>query len=137
MRKKLLQGIKAFLGCCCLMTGISCQQNPGIHTVDAAAFKQIIANSDSVQLIDVRTPEEYQNGHITDAILMDVKADSFTASAEDKLNKDIPVAVYCRSGKRSLHAANLLTTLGFKQIYNLKGGITEWKEKGMEVATEP
>ena len=82
-----------------------------------------------VQIVDVRTAEEFAEGNIPNAILIDVKKDDFLEQATAKLDKERPVALYCRSGRRSVQAANLLTEAGFKNVANLKGGILAWKNK--------
>lgn len=76
-------------------------------------FSSIIDSAD-VQLLDVRTAEEYDEGHIKNAILIDVRSESFLTTAEKKLDKKKTIAVYCRSGRRSAHAASLLAEKGFK-----------------------
>lgn len=92
--------------------------------VDVNGFEKAIKN-DSVQILDVRTSEEFAEGHIKGAIQVDVFSANFLADAESKLKKDRTVAVYCRSGKRSANAAKQLTSKGFKVI-NLEGGIMAW-----------
>lgn len=75
-------------------------------------------------LLDVRTKEEYEAGHIKDSILIPV--DNLEVEAEKNLrDKEAPIFVYCRSGNRSLAAANILIKLGYKSVYNL-GGINNW-----------
>lgn len=75
-------------------------------------------------LLDVRTKEEYDTGHIKGSMLIPV--DNLKAEAENKLkDKDSPIFVYCRSGNRSVTAANILVNLGYKNVHNL-GGINNW-----------
>lgn len=81
----------------------------------------------TIQLIDVRTPEEYALGHIPGACNMDVNADGF-ARKITTLDKQKPVAVYCRSGKRSKIAARELASMGFK-VYELDSGMINWNGK--------
>ena len=78
------------------------------------------------------TKEEYAEGHLEGAVGLDVKAPSFKQIALDKLDKGRPVAVYCRSGKRSASAAGILAAQGF-QVTNLEGGIMAWKEAGKPI----
>lgn len=87
-------------------------------------FKEKI-NAKKVQLIDVRTAREYKAGHIEGAKNIDFYAGNF-ASQFNKLNKNQPVFLYCRTGARSRHAANKLADMGFEEIYDLKGGIVKW-----------
>lgn len=100
--------------------------------IDADAFAQLITNAD-VQLVDVRTPAEFAQGHIADALLIDFKAADFDALCAEKLDKARPVAIYCRSGKRSAAAAQRLVAAGF-EVYNLQGGILEWTSGGKPLA---
>lgn len=99
-----------------------------IHTMEAADFAAA-PQEQSMPLVDVRTAEEYAEGHLPGAINVDVKQDSFTEQA--KLLGDT-LAVYCLRGSRSMKAATLLAKEG-KEVYNLAGGITAWKEAGMPV----
>lgn len=82
-------------------------------------------------LIDVRTPEEFQNGHIEGAHSADVTSASFVESINAlAIPKDSPVYVYCRSGSRSKKAMNMLESQGFKSIYELNSGIIGWQKAG-------
>lgn len=96
--------------------------------VNVDEFQALIADS-SMQLLDVRTPEEYDEGHIAGATLVDVNDSSFIERAVAVLDKQRPVAVYCRSGRRSARAANLLVAQGF-QVTNLNGGVMAWRDAG-------
>ena len=85
---------------------------------------QIVTNN--IKPIDVRTPSEYNGGHIKNAINVDFfNGGNFNAYFE-KVNKEKPVYVYCRSGARSQKAARKLLKMGFTQVYDLKGGFTAW-----------
>lgn len=103
----------------------------GMSVVPVDEFAQFITQSD-VQLLDVRTPEEFEAGHIEGAVLIDYRTDpdGFLEKAEAQLQKDKPVALYCRSGKRSHSAAELMHKAGFKQLVELDGGILAWQEAG-------
>ena len=96
---------------------------------------QTILHSEDVQLIDVRTPEEYSDGHIENSQNIDFKSPTF---GEDilVLDKSKPVIVYCKSGKRSGNSSKILMKAGFIKVYDLEGGILEWKEKGLEVVQD-
>ena len=83
----------------------------------------------NVQLLDVRTQEEYDEGHIAGAMLVDVNDSAFVSQAMNVLNKQRPVAVYCRSGRRSARAAGLLVEQGFT-VTNLNGGVIAWQDSG-------
>lgn len=108
-----------------------CNTNDNIISVSAPEFDKEI-KADSVQLLDVRTPQEYAGGHIDGALNINVQSDDFQRMVENELSKDSTILVYCRSGRRSMDAAQILTNLGYK-VVNLKGGIIEWKEDGLPV----
>ena len=105
-------------------------QNAAYKTVNVEAFEELISQR-NVQLLDVRTQAEYDEGHLENALLIDVNGESFLADAEAQLQKDKTVAVYCRSGRRSASAAEKLSKDGF-DVVNLDGGITAWIEAGKD-----
>lgn len=107
---------------------MACKSEPKqtVSTVNVVEFGEAL--SDDVQLVDVRTPEEYAEGHIEDSELIDVKSDDFSEKIQH-LDKDQPVYVYCRSGKRSQKAAEIMKELGFKEIIDLDGGYEAWSEQ--------
>jgi rhodanese-related sulfurtransferase len=102
-----------------------------IYTVDVSTFSWEIGIRQT-QIIDVRTLTEYKEGHIYDAINMSVDDPSFVHQIQT-LDKNSPVAVYCRSGIRSIHAAKILKDNGFRIIYNLNGGLNQWIKNGKEI----
>lgn len=110
-----------------------CNGNDNIVSVSAHEFDKEI-KADSVQLLDVRTPQEYAGGHIDGALNIDVRSEDFRRMVEKKLSKDSTILVYCRSGRRSMDAAEILTKLGYK-VVNLKGGIIGWEKDGLPVST--
>ncbi len=109
----------------------ACQPSDIVKTIHAEEFAQYITE-EGVQLLDVRTPEEFEAGHIEGAVLIDYRTDpeGFVQKAEAQLQKDKPVALYCRGGKRSHSAAELMHKAGFKQLVELDGGIQAWQEAG-------
>ena len=100
----------------------------GVMVLNPENFEQKIESSD-VQLVDVRTPEEFAEGHIPNAINININGNDFV-SETSKLDKNKPVMVYCKMGGRSAKAASSLKEHGFKDISDLDGGITSWKEAG-------
>ena len=105
--------------------------NDTFKSVDNDEFEHLLSDS-NVVLLDVRTQSEFDEGHLKGAILIDVKTDSFMMAARDRLPKEKIVAVYCRSGRRSVAAAERLAADGY-QVVNLKGGILSWKQEGKEI----
>ena len=106
----------------CVRTG-----NVGGHfeRLSVEEFKQFIGNPD-VQLVDVRTPEEYAAGHIVGSINIDVKKGHEELATV--LDPERPVALYCRSGRRSETAGWVLEKVLFRNVVDLKGGYNAWVE---------
>lgn len=102
-------------------------------TLSPEEFRTAFSSDTLVQLVDVRTPEEWDLWHIDGAENIDVKNEAFRDSALSQLSKERPVAVYCRGGVRSADAAAKLHSMGFRNILNLDGGITAWREAGLPV----
>ena len=100
----------------------------GVLVLNPENFEHKMKSSD-FQLVDVRTPEEFSEGHIPNAINININGSDFV-SETSKLDKDKPVMVYCKMGGRSAKAASSLKEQGFKDISDLDGGITSWKEAG-------
>ena len=113
----------------CLLAMVAFSSCKGYENVSVAELEALI-NGGKVKILDVRTPEEFYAGHIPGALNVDSRHNMFAEEADVTLdNTTIPVAVYCRSGRRSAEAAKVLEKLGY-EIYNLKGGILDWaKEK--------
>ena len=123
--KKIITNLLALLG---LATACGHQS---YENAEVNAFAERIKSPDVV-LLDVRTAEEFGEGHLTNALNIDVKEDGFVEKAKSNLPADKTIAVYCRGGKRSANAAAMLAKEGFK-VVNLVGGITAWKDAGMPV----
>ncbi len=138
--KKILTCLLTLLG----LTTACGQQN--YENTDVKGFAELLGKP-GVILLDVRTADEYAEGHLQGAILVDQRQDDFVdkamqviTAAQQALDKDgsptdtLRVAVYCRSGRRSASAANKLAAQGCRCV-NLKGGIIAWKAAGMPVTT--
>ncbi len=91
-------------------------------------FEKGMTASDAV-IIDVRTPTEYNEGHIKNAKLIDIYSKDF-ANEIEKLDRNNSYYVYCRSGSRSSSAAGFMVSKGFTKVYNLSGGIGAWISNG-------
>ena len=125
--KKVLTCLLAALG----LTTACGQQN--FDDMDVKEFAELIADP-NVVILDVRKADEFAEGHIKGAVLIDQFQSDFVEQAKAKLPIDKTIAVYCRGGRRSVKAATKLAEAGFMCV-NLKGGITAWKEAGMPVTT--
>ncbi|MGB7785827.1 MAG: rhodanese-like domain-containing protein [Salinimicrobium sp.] len=101
------------------------QTKPVIKVITPQNFGKEIQQED-VQLIDVRTPKEYKEGHIEGAKNIDFLADDFLQNFTEKFDKNKPVYLYCRSGNRSAKASEKLQAEGFENIIDLEGGYKAW-----------
>lgn len=96
------------------------------NDIDIKEFKSKLETS-TYLLIDVRTKTEYTKGYIKNAINISYLSDDFEKKIQ-QLDKEILVLLYCHSGNRSKKAMDLMNINGFKQVFNLVGGIVAWKE---------
>ncbi|WP_240507497.1 rhodanese-like domain-containing protein [Winogradskyella aurantia] len=108
----------------------NCKNNQAETTSEiklvTAEEMQTILDVEDAQLIDVRTPEEFEEGHILNAQNIDFSSPTFDEEV-NKLDKSRPVILYCRSGGRSAKCAEKMKEAGFKKIYDLEGGISKWQ----------
>lgn len=126
--KKILFIVLSLLG----LNACANAQDKNYTDLDVAEFSQFLT-TDSVQLVDVRTPEEFADGHIPGAENLNVFDSDFIDKAQKSLDKSKPVAVYCKSGRRSADAARKLSENGFK-VTNLHGGFIAWKDKKLPIS---
>jgi rhodanese-related sulfurtransferase len=100
-------------------------QKSGSQPLSTDSFeKKLTATTDKI-ILDVRTPDEYANGHLAESILINYYDGDFKNQVS-KLDKSKPVFVYCKGGVRSASAAKILTEAGFKEVYDLQGGFDSW-----------
>lgn len=127
MRKVILCGALLLAGIC--VTLIHFASQPKFESIGAQDFAALI-DSVQVNILDVRTREEHDEGHIPGTEFnIDVMGDSFVFQSRLLLAKDTPVALYCRSGNRSKSAAKLLAREGYK-VYELSRGLNGWRAAG-------
>ena len=121
-----------FFVCIALIGLMACtpKQQDKFKNLSADEFEDYL-QKDSIQLVDVRTVAEYTEGHIPGSLNINVLDEQFAAIADSTLQKDKPIALYCRSGKRSKKAAAILSRKGYK-VYELDKGFIGWKEAGKE-----
>lgn len=111
-----------------LMTMVSLfTQAQSVKQLDAQNFEKKMKELKEATLLDVRTQGEYAQGHLANATLADIYGSDFKTKLS-KLDKSKPVFVYCKAGSRSGSAVNILSGMGFKEIYDLNGGITAWRQ---------
>ncbi|MCH7535187.1 MAG: rhodanese-like domain-containing protein [Bacteroidetes bacterium] len=118
-----------------ILTLVACNQPESKYEkLNPAEFNAKLNTLQNNQLIDVRTPEEYQAGHLKNAVNINFIDNDFEELIS-KLVKKKPVFIHCAAGVeggRSNQTAKLLEELGFTEIYELEGGITNWINAGME-----
>ncbi len=115
-----------FLTVFTLMLVNSCFSQP--KSISINEFKEGIGRKDS-KLIDIRTPDEFNSGHIQDAININFYGKDFESEMY-RVGKNFHVLIYCASGNRSGQALNRLNSANFKSIEDLKGGIRAWVASG-------
>ncbi len=99
------------------------------EVLSPAEFAEKLSADTTVQLIDVRTPKEYRQGHIAGARNIDFLNASEFETGFRSLDTDRPLFIYYRSGRRSANAARQLEAMGFREIYDLRGGYLAWPEQ--------
>ncbi|GAB3986790.1 thioredoxin domain-containing protein [Spirosoma daeguense] len=102
------------------------------QTVSVDTFATLLKQNPQAQLIDVRTPTEFAEGHLPGAVNINSQRDDFSR-ALGQLDKTKPVYVYCLSGGRSKRAFDKLTELGYTDVRDLKGGYLKWSSRMMPV----
>lgn len=112
--------------CLVLLLCFSCANNTSdkIQVVTSEEM-EILLQQDDVQLVDVRTVEEYSSGFISDAQNINFLSETFEVDIQ-KLDKTKPVLLYCKKGGRSAKCAKKMEDFGFVKIYDLDGGYSKW-----------
>ncbi len=118
----------AFILAAFLMISCANQHVAQIENFNVEQFKELLKDT-TIVLLDVRTPEEFGQGHIPGALNIDVKDSLFVQNVLDQVAEHAKVAVYCRSGRRSLTAADKLCAQGY-DVVNLEGGFLAWEAVG-------
>ncbi len=97
---------------------------------EAFTLIQTNQNNPDFVIIDVRTPEEFAEGHIANATNIDFRSETFPDELNN-LDKNKTYLIYCRSGGRSGNALDIMEELNFREVYNMSGGISQWKAVGL------
>ncbi|MEN2400452.1 thioredoxin domain-containing protein [Flavobacterium sp. MC2016-06] len=115
---------------------VSCKQQKGdsYTAIAPKEFATKIKSTQNAQILDVRTPEEFELQHLDNAANVNWNSEDFTAKVSS-YDKSKPVFVYCLSGGRSLKAAQKLNELGFETVYDMEGGILKWNNEGLSGTT--
>lgn len=124
-----------------LLAFYRCSQNPAnsktkaiIQDISPSEAYQLVQenlDNDDFIIIDVRTPSEYKEGHIKNAININYYDDDFQAKLSG-LNKSKTYLIYCRSSSRSGNTLTIMEEIGFQRVYNLASGITGWEAEGYQ-----
>lgn len=138
--KKIIQiGLSVLLFTAC-SDSVTTEKSNSYKLLDATEFSNILKETPDATLIDVRTAEEYKEGHIANSINAPVQSETFNELLST-LDKSKPVFVYCLSGGRSSSAASILQEHGFKEIIELKSGMLNWRANNFSeesgIATSP
>ncbi|WP_299623236.1 rhodanese-like domain-containing protein [uncultured Tenacibaculum sp.] len=120
---------KVILWFMCISIFISCSSSSDeIQTITVDKLQEIIIKDRNIQILDVRTSTEASDGVIFNAIQVNLVSGSFKSKAIDLLDKEKPVYVYCKSGRRSKIAAGILYKNGY-DVFNVRGGYVAWEKK--------
>ncbi len=125
-----MKNILSLIAITFLLVNCQGQTSKGVQTVDVKTYAEKLKTTQNPQLLDVRTPEEFASEHIDNATNVNWNGADFETKAAT-YDKSKPIFVYCKVGGRSAQAANKLAEMGFKEIYNLEGGIMKWNASGM------
>lgn len=128
MKKRYTAGILLLVAGALILSGCSSNASAitNMNVKDFAAKTQ----QAGVVVLDVRTPGEFSQGHLQSAMNIDVEASTFDSEIA-KLDKTKTYAVYCHSGNRSGVATKAMAKAGFKHLFNLENGISDWMTQGM------
>lgn len=138
MKNKIISFLPLFVFMVVGITIASCQQKSGTANnttadnggeVAVEKFESLLQATPNAYVIDVRTPGEYAEGYLKNAVNIDVNSSSFETEIQ-KLDTAKTVFVYCLAGSRSASAARYMRQLGFKTVYEMQGGILKWKKAG-------
>lgn len=117
-----------------LVLGMSCKSQVSNHVLSAKIFQEQIQQHPSAPIVDVRTPEEFSKGHLQNAVNINWNEQGFQSKTE-KLDKTKPIFVYCLGGGRSTQAAQQMRSNGFKEVYELEGGMMQWRVANLPETT--
>lgn len=133
MKKLFFKPVYVFFVLLLTIAATSCDNATAKNELKAEEFKHMLDVTANKIVLDVRTPGEYAEGHLQEAMNIDWNGEVFESEAE-KLDKSKPLFVYCLAGSRSAAAAEKLRKMGFKEVYELKGGILKWRASGFPEA---
>lgn len=140
--KKLMIGILGLTMAVACNSGTSNPEETNAQTTGVIVQQDIsveeaskMMNEGDVIFVDVRSLDEFSTGHIEGALNIDVSSVGFDEKIAE-LDKSKTYVVYCQSGRRSARSSELMVDVGFKTVYNVLGGVSEWKNSGYDVIVE-
>lgn len=122
----LKKSVSAFF----ILSLIACNNDASTQSISITAFEKELKNAET-QLLDVRSIEEYNSGHLPNALQADWNNETEFTNRTKALDKQKTILVYCLSGVRSNSAMQWLYSKGFTKVYNLQGGVNKWKQANM------
>lgn len=129
--KKVLLVLLSMVSASLFLT--ACSSGSAAEKVSPKEFSEVISDS-SIVILDVRTPAEFAEGHISGAINIDFQSGNFEQEIQN-LDKTKTYAVYCRSGNRSGQAVKVMADAGFTNMYDMDGGTVDWVAAGGQLET--
>ena len=126
-----MKKVIAILASVLLLAG--CSTSPSAMDLSVSEFSSKVTEAGVITL-DVRTPGEFNEGHIEGAQLIDFQSGNFENEIAT-LDKSKTYAVYCRSGNRSGQAVKVMSDAGFANLYNLNGGVVDWSNSGLPLVS--
>ena len=126
-----MKKILLFIAITSFVTSCQNKKEGEIIMITPEQVANAVSSENDLQLVDVRTSDEYSVSHLKNAQNICVTNDDFKEKVAT-LDKDEPVYVYCKKGGRSARAALILKEMGFTKVYDLQGGIDNWETKGLE-----
>ena len=145
------QGLTLLFGLIMILNALGCSANPQNRStgklqdqpdlstardISCSELNTLIANRPDLVIIDVRTLQEWEQGHIPTAGRIDFLEDDFDSIAF-ALPKNRPIALYCAAGGRSSEAMQKMKEAGFSELYNLRGGFYGWEDAGGTISEAP
>jgi thioredoxin len=119
----------AYITAAVLSVSCNAQNNSKIQVLEPIAFYRLICATPQVQLVDVRSANEFAGQHLEQAVNVDINEPDFEKKVA-QFDRTKPILVYCMVGGRSQKAAAKLAKMGFNQVYDLEGGIMKWNADG-------
>ena len=111
-------------------------EQSALQSISMSEFSDIVKKDPSIKVLDVRTPQEFAEGHVPGAklfSLQDIQAQGASVSANLPFTKEDKIYIICKSGGRSMKATQMLTSLGYKDVTNVEGGTMGFIRMGNKV----